>query len=217
MESPNPFASSPIQASSPQSWQASPDGVGVPVRTTGLTVIMVVFILFGLFGLLGGFGTVLFLMFETVFQGMANPDDNPLFNKIQAAQAPFRIPGLILSAVNTILSIILLVAAVGLANRNRWGWSISRSACIMGMVFEVLRIAVGVAQQGYVALTVSSVGAEDLGSDAPPEAAQMMMVSMLVGAIIGVVMMVIYAIGKMVVYYFSRKHLGKPEISGLFD
>lgn len=215
MESPNPFASSPIQASSPQSWQASPDGVGVPARTTGLTVIMVVFILFGLFGLLGGLGTVLFLMFEKMLEGMANPDDNPLFNKIQAAQAPFRIPGLILSAVNTILSIILLVAAVGLANRNRWGWSISRSACIMGMVFEVLRIAVGVAQQGSMVLTMSSLGSQELGGDGAAEQSQMMVG--VVSGLLGLLFMVIYAIGKMVVYYFSRKHLGKPEISGLFD
>jgi hypothetical protein len=194
-----------------------PNGVAAPVRTTGLTVIMVVFVLFGLFGLLSGFGAVLALAFEKMFEGMANPDGNPVFSKIQEAQAPFRIPGLILAAVNTILSIILLVAAVGLANRKRWGWNLSRSACMMGMVFEVLRIAVGVAQQGYVAMTVSSIGSQDMGGDATPEAAQMMMVSMLVGAVIGVVMLVIYAIGKMVVYYFSRQHLSKPEISGLFD
>jgi uncharacterized protein with PQ loop repeat len=217
MESPNPFAPSQTNSSAPQSWQAVPGSDAAPVRTTGLTVIVVVFSLFGILGILSGIGAVIAVLFEQVFQGMGNPDNNAFVKKIQDIQASFRIPGMILAAVNTLLSFILLIAAIGLATRKRWGWNLGRSACIMGLVFEVFRIVLGVAQQGYTAMSLSGISAEDLGDNAPPEAAQVMMISMTIGMVFGMIMLVVYAIGKMLVYFFSRRHLNKPEISALFD
>lgn len=217
MESHNPFAPSQATSTPPQSWQAAPGNSAIPVRTTGITVILVLFIIFGSLGVLGGIGAAMSLVFEDFLRGLSNPQKNPLVEKMQEIQMTFRLPGLIFAGANTLLSLLLLVAAAGLATRKRWGWSMGRAACKMGMVFEVFRLVLGIAQQGYTAMQVSTINASDMGPDVPEQAAQVMAATMAVGMVFGIVMSLVYAIGKMVIYYFSNRHLGKPEIAGLFD
>lgn len=217
MESQNPFAPSPSSPTPPQSWQAAPGNTAIPVRTTGITVILVLFIIFGMLGVLGGIGAALSLVFEDFFRGMSNPEKNPFVEKMQEIQTTFRLPGLLLAGVNTLLSILLLVAAAGLATRKRWGWSMSRAACKMGMIFEVFRLVLGIAQQGYTAMQLFRLEASDMGPDVPEQAANAMVITMAVVMVFGIIMLGVYAIGKFAIYFFSNRHLNKPEIAGLFD
>ncbi|MBN8603443.1 MAG: hypothetical protein J0M26_20575 [Planctomycetes bacterium] len=216
MESNSPFAPPTNTYQNPQSWQAGPNAGAVPVQTTGLTIIFVLFLIFGFLGMLSGAGTVLALVFEDMFKSM-NKADNVLMQKMQEAQAPFRIPGLIFAGVNVMLSVLLLVGALGLMSRKQWGLNISRLSCKIGLLVEVLRVGLGITQQVFTMSSFMQVSPEDMGRDVPPDAFQVMVVSMSVGMIIGIVMMIIYAIGKMVVYYLSNRHLSKPEIAGLFS
>ena len=136
---------------------------------------------------------------------------------IQDFQAPFKMAGLMLAALNTGLSIVLIVAGIGLATRKRWGWSLGRWACVLGIGFEVVRIVVGLAQQGYMLFKASTLSSANLGSDVPEQAGQFMAVTMSVMMIFGMFTLVAYAIGKILVYYFSRRHLSKPEVAQLFS
>jgi|JI10StandDraft_1071094.scaffolds.fasta_scaffold06787_7 hypothetical protein len=216
MEPNSPFAPPTNPYQNPQSWQAGPNPGAVPVQTTGLTIIFVLFLIFGFLGLLSGLGTVLALVFEDMFRGM-NKADNVVMQKMQEAQAPFRIPGLIFAGGNAMLSVLLLVGAFGLMSRKHWGLNISRLACKIGLLAEVLRVGLGITQQVFSMSAFMQLSPEDMGKDVPTEAFQIMVASMAVGMIVGIVMMIIYAIGKMVVYYLSHRHLSKPQIAGLFS
>ena len=216
MDPQNPF--SPVQDSSmnPHSWQGGNPNEMAPVSTTGITVIMVLFLIFGILGVLTGIFAIIGFFFQAFLQGMANPDKNPMVDRIQEIQAAFQIPSLILTSLNMVLSIILIAGAVGLATRKRWGWSVARIGCTLGLVFEVLRLLFTFAQQGYMAMKLSSLQAGDFGTDVPPQAQNVVIGAMIVGSIIGIVMAVAYVIGKMIMYYFSKRYLNKPEIERIF-
>jgi|GEM_PF-2459735 len=216
MDSQNPFAPAPDTSAVPQSWQVEAGGVELPVRTTGLTVIMVLFLLFGILGVLVSFGTLFAWFFQETLQKMSDPAGNPLVKKIQESQVAYQIPGYVLAVINSLLSIALIVSAIGLAKRARWGWSTAKAACVVGIFFEIIRLAFAIFLQVLTVVNLSTMDFSQLGENVPEEAGQIMFISMVVGTVFGIIMGCIYGVGKMLVYYFCKRYLEKVEIARLF-
>ena len=216
MDSPNPFAPASDASLAPKSWQAEAGSVELPVRTTGLTVIMVLFLLFGIMGAILSCGTMIAWFFEETLQRITNPAGNPVLQKIRESQVAYRIPALVLSIFNTLLSITLIVAAVGIAKRTLWGWNTARVACVAGIFFEIFRLAFAIFLQVLTMMNLSTMDFSKMGENVSEEAAQFTYFSMTVGAVVGMIMGSIYGIGKTLVYYFCKRYLGEPEIARLF-
>ena len=216
MEPNSPIASPTNTYQNPQSWQAGPNAGSVPVQTTGLTMISILFVIFGILGVLSGIVGLFSFFFEGSFSGMGGASDTVL-QKLQASQATFKIPNFVFAEVNAVLSLLLLLGAVGLLTRNRWGLRLSQAACKIGILVELCRLILGVAQYGYSLICFLRMEPQNFGNEVPTED-QQVMVGLLVGLMVfGIIKAFIYAIGKMVVYYLSNRHLSKPEIAGLFS
>lgn len=216
MDSQNPFAPAPNSSAAPESWQVEAGGGELPVRTTGLTVIMVLFLLFGILGVLVAFGTLLAWLFEETLQKMSDLAGNPFVKKIQESQVAYQIPGFVLAAINSLLSIVLIVSALGIAKRAKWGWSTARVACGVGIFFEIIGLAFAIFLQVLTVMNLSTMEVSQLGENVPEEAAQIMFISMMVGTVFGIIMGSVYGVGKILVYYLSKRYLEKAEIARLF-
>ena len=130
--------------------------------------------------------------------------------KMNAMQADFKIPNVILTGLNLIVGGLLFIGGIGVQTKKSWGGNLLSTAVLIAAFYCFIRMAFGVYMQvgmmgpmGEAAKTLSKEN---------PEAGQMMETIMTASLYGGIIMGIVMALGLIGFYLWSWMYLKKDHV-----
>ena len=198
----NPYQSAPSLP--------NPASLAAQQKPIGLTAIPVICLILGILGTLMNLWILIVLVFQDSFKAAQPANLAEYHEKLAAIQQGQIIFSIIIICCNFIIAPLLVYGAISVLKVKESGRNLLRNTLLFAIIFVVARGAYAIWHQFNKMSAMKELPSAEFND---PVMASAMQFSMVAGIVVGV----IWAVGLVGFYVWSRVYLNKPSVRAFFD